>query len=262
MKINTKQKPEKLMRKSLLNKSNVEYADYAINHVQGCSHGCTYCYAMTMCVRFGKVRNYDDWVKPKLVGNALELLEKEIPKLKGKIDSVFLSFLSDPFMHDQPEITELSLKIIERLNRDNIRCVVLTKGDLPLALADKQKYGSNNEYGITLISLDEMFREQFEPGTSPYAKRIDGLKRLHDKGLKTWVSMEPYPTENMIKQDITTILNDIKFVDKIVFGRIHYDGGANKALKEKPDYYRDLSEVVRAFCSKNKIGCYIKNKTK
>ena len=35
-----------IQRKSLIYKTNVEYGDYTINHVQGCGHGCKYpCYA-------------------------------------------------------------------------------------------------------------------------------------------------------------------------------------------------------------------------
>ena len=37
---------EYIERKTLLYKTGVEYGDYTINHLQGCSHGCRYpCYA-------------------------------------------------------------------------------------------------------------------------------------------------------------------------------------------------------------------------
>ena len=48
----------KIERKSLLYKTDVEYGDYTINHVQGCSHGCLYpCYAYMMAKRFGKIKD-------------------------------------------------------------------------------------------------------------------------------------------------------------------------------------------------------------
>ena len=72
-----------ISRKSLLYKTKVEYGDYTLNHIEGCSHGCNYpCYAMLMAKRFGKIDSYKDWIEPKLVENALELLEKELPKRK------------------------------------------------------------------------------------------------------------------------------------------------------------------------------------
>src|SRR3990167_3895900 len=76
----------KVYRKTLLYKSKVEYANFCLNHVEGCSHGCRYpCYAMMMKKRCGLIKDYQEWIKPKLVGNALELLDKEIPKYKSKI---------------------------------------------------------------------------------------------------------------------------------------------------------------------------------
>ena len=31
----------------MLYQTGVEYGDYTMNHVQGCAHGCKYCYANT-----------------------------------------------------------------------------------------------------------------------------------------------------------------------------------------------------------------------
>ena len=77
---------KKIKRCSLLYKTGVEYGDYTVNHVQGCAHGCKYpCYAMLMARRFGKAKTYEEWCEPKIVENALELLDIEIPKLKNKI---------------------------------------------------------------------------------------------------------------------------------------------------------------------------------
>ena len=75
-----------IMRKSLLYKSKVEYSDYTVNHVVGCSHGCKYpCYAMMLAKRFGRVKDYEDWCHPVLVKNALELLDNELPKQKENV---------------------------------------------------------------------------------------------------------------------------------------------------------------------------------
>ena len=87
---------KKTVRRSLLYKSGVEYADFCLNHVEGCAHGCKYpCYAMQMARRFGRVKTYKDWLKPKLVSNALELLDKEIPLYKGQIKFVHLCFMEN-----------------------------------------------------------------------------------------------------------------------------------------------------------------------
>jgi len=245
-------------RKTLLYRSSVEYADFCINHVEGCAHGCRFpCYAMMMKKRFGIIKSYNEWLKPKIVSNALELLDKEILKYKHKIKFVHLCFSTDPFMYKYSEVAELTLKIIERLNWNNIRCTLLTKGIYPKVLVDTKKYCENNEYGITIISLNEEFKKRFEPYSAPYKDRIKSLKYLHDKGLKTWVSMEPYPTPNLVKQDLRKILKEISFVDKIIFGKLNYNV-KSREFDNNGNFYHNCAEMVIEFCKKNGIENHIK----
>lgn len=249
---------KKITRKTLLYKTGVEYGDYTVNHAEGCSHGCKYpCYAMMMKIRFGKFKNYEDWCEPRLVENAMELLEKEIPIYKRKIKSVQLCFSTDPFMYGKDEICEMSLKIIERLNKENIKCTALTKGILPKELAN---FSKDNEYGITLISLNEKFREEMEPGSAPYKDRIASLKYLHDKGCKTWVSIEPYPTPNFIQQDLQEILDELSFVDKIIFGRLNYNAKVS-LYKDYKTFFNDMANLVINYSKLNNKQFHIKEGT-
>lgn len=104
-------------RKSMLYKTGDEYGDYTMNHVLGCSHGFKYpCYAFLMAKRFGKSASYDEWIEQHLVSNTLEILDREIPRLKSKIQSVQLCFTTDPFMYEYDEIKEMSLASIGKLN--------------------------------------------------------------------------------------------------------------------------------------------------
>lgn len=247
-----------IQRKSLLYKTGVEYGDYTINHVEGCSHGCLYpCYAMMMAKRFGKIKSYEDWIKPKIVANATALLEKEIPKHRGRIKFIHLCFSTDPFMYGYKAISNLSLQLIRMLYEAGIKCTALTKGVLPLELA---QLNGKNEFGITLVSLKEEFREKYEPFSSPYKERIKGLYRLHKQGVKTWVSIEPYPTPNIVKQDLKEILDAVPFVDKVIFGRLNY----NALVSQYPDhrnYYTALSNQLIEFCMKHNKEWHIKNGT-
>jgi len=245
-------------RKTMLYKTGVEYGDYTMNHALGCSHGCKYpCYAFLMAKRFGKVSSYKDWIQPRLVFNTIEILDKEIPKLKTKIESVHLCFTTDPFMLEYDEVIEMSLASIKKINDAGIKCTVLTKGLLPIELA---RYSHENEYGITLISLDEEYRKRIEPGAAPYKKRLEALKKLHDHGCKTWVSIEPYPTPNLISQDFNEILDALRFTDKIIFGRTNY----NKEITAYPSqksFYNEQATKVKNFCLKNNIQYHIKVRT-
>lgn len=244
-----------MTRKTLIYKTAVEYGDYTINHVQGCSHGCLYpCYAFLMAKRFGKVKSYEEWIEPCLVENTLELLNKEIPKFKDKIKSLHLCFTTDPFMYEYNEISEMSFEIIKRLNDNKIKCTALTKGVLPIELA---KLSDENEYGITLISLNEDFRKKIEPHSAKYRDRINSLYQLHLAGCKTWVSIEPYPTPNIIDQDFNEILNAVSFVDKIIFGRTNYNSEITR-YKNHKTFYNELSQLVIDFCETKNIQYHIK----
>jgi DNA repair photolyase len=247
-----------ILRKTLIYKTGVEYGDYTVNHIQGCSHGCKYpCYAYLMARRFGRAASYEEWIKPSIVGNTLELLEKEIPRFKDKIQSLHLCFTTDPFMYGYKEIVELSYRVIHKFNENDIKCTVLTKGLLPAKLCHLSK---ENEYGITLISLEEEFRKKIEPGAASYKDRIKALKTLHEKGCKTWVSIEPYPTPNIIEQNLSKILDAVGFVDKIIFGRLNYNKSVTQ-FKEKNIFYKNSADTVIEFCEKNKMEFHIKKGT-
>ena len=275
--VNSKSKIIQIRRKSLLYKTKVEYGNWTINHIIGCMHGCNFpCYAMMMAKKFGWVKDYDDWRKPRIAANALEVLEAEIPKYKNEIDFVHLCFMSDPFMYDCnkrnliPEIKEMTLKIIERLNKEGIRVTTLTKGFYPDEILDKKRFLPTNEYGITLVSLNENFKKEYEPYSASYEKRVASLKNLAKAGLKTWVSMEPYPTpqlpklENTEAEKIDEILEKIKFVKKIVFGKLnysrlnYYNGKYSQIHGNGDDFYKEMAQKVINFCEKNKMEYHIK----
>jgi DNA repair photolyase len=250
-----------ITRKTLLYKSGVEYADYGLNHVEGCSHGCTFpCYAMMMKKRCGIIKSYNEWVQPKIVSNSLELLDNELPRLKNKIQNVFLCFSTDPFMYEQPEVNDLTLKIIERLNNYNIKVISVSKGIYPKELTNTKKYGSTNDYGSTVVSLDERYRKIYEPGAAPLKERVKALEQLHNAGLSTWVSMEPYPTPNIVEQDLHEILNEIKFVDKIVFGKWNYSKKVSN-YQEYKEFYNSTAAIVIDFCKRNGTDFHIKDGT-
>ena len=247
-----------IIRKSMLYKTDVEYGDYTLNHVLGCSHGCKYpCYAYLMAKRFGKVSSYEDWLEPRLASNTLEILDREIPRLKDKIESVQLCFTTDPFMYGYDEIKKMSLAAIHKLNAAGIKCTVLSKGLLPIELSDCSR---ENEYGITLISLNEDFREKMEPGAASYRERLASLRALHDRGFRTWVSIEPYPTPNLIEQDLTEILKAISFTNKIIFGRTNYSKEINTYAKHR-EFYNLQAKTVIVFCNERGISYHIKTGT-
>lgn len=192
------------------------------------------------------------WTKQKL-----DLLDKEIPRLRKKIKNVQLCFTTDPFMYGYGEVSEMTLAAIRKLNDSNIPCTILSKGILPVSLA---QYSSSNTYGITLVSLDNEFRNKYEPGTATYHERINSLRFLHNLGCQTWVSIEPYPTPNIVEQELSDVLDAVSFVDKIVFGRTNYSKAVTSYTDHKK-YYHDMAVSVIQYCSERNIEYYIKKGT-
>jgi DNA repair photolyase len=182
--------------------------------------------------------------------------------------------MTDPFMYDFeekdliPEIKEMTLKIIERLNKEGIKVTTLTKGFYPDEILDKRRFLQTNEYGITLVSLNEEFKKVYEPFSAPYEKRIKSLEKLARVGLKTWVSMEPYPIPKYDKtaENIENILGRIKFVKKIIFGKLNYRRlsfynnkvNYSQIWENSDDFYKNMAQKVINFCKKNNIKYHIK----
>lgn len=74
------------------------------------------------------------------------------------------------------------------------------------------------------------------------------------------MSVEPYPTPNIIEQDILEILDAVSFTDRIIFGRTNY----NPLVSQYPnfrEFYNKLSLQVIDFCEKNRIDYHIKEGT-
>ncbi len=246
---------DEIVRKTLLYRSGLGF--WCINPVQGCAHGCRYpCYAYMMARHYGRAASERDWRRPRLVANAVDLLEKELTRTRGRIDVVHLCLTTDPFMAGYPEVTSLSLALVERLNAHGVRASVLTKGLLPAALADRTRFRSDNVCGISLVSLDEAFRRRFEPGAAPYRDRIAALEHLHAAGCRTLVHIEPYPTPRIVEQEILPLLEEVAFVDQLYFGGWNYSALPGDAA-ECRDFYRQQGRMVRAFCRARRIDASV-----
>jgi len=241
---------DQITRKSLLYKSNLGF--WCINHVQGCSHGCRYpCYAWMMAHSRGRVETYSDWCRPALVSNSEELLSNELRRMRVRPETIHLCLTTDPFMYSYPEVTALTLRLTEMINSFGIRCSTLTKGIMPVELADPERFPGNNIHGISLVSLDEEFRKKWEPGAAPYHDRIGALRELHEYGCRTLVHIEPYPTPNIITQSLRKLLESVDFADEIWLGGWNYNDLAKKYPGYK-EFYEEQSAILNRFLAARK----------
>ena len=81
--------------------------------------------------------------------------------------------------------------------------------------------------------------------------------------LKTWIKkLEVTNSEfkdqiQQITEDLPKLLNAIKFVDRIIFGKLNYNVVSSK-FKDNISFYEYCADKVIEFCEKNNIERHIK----
>lgn len=195
-----------------------EYCELAANLYRGCSHGCIYCYAPS-----STFRRREDFIKSCVREDVISKFEKDAFKLElaGEKRSILLSFTTDPYQHlDEKE--QLTRKAIEILHEHNLKVKILTKGgkrserDFDLLAARPEL----SEYGTTLVFTDEKLRSEIEPFAASTFERINSLKKAHELGIFTSVSLEPVW---IAEQTLELIDLTYEFVDLFKVGKLNYN---------------------------------------
>jgi DNA repair photolyase len=195
-----------------------EYSPLAVNIYRGCGHGCLYCYAPA--ATFTSRREF---VKAKPRKKILEKIRKEAPMYKDK-EPILLCFTCDPY---QPLDSELRLtrQAIEVLLGAGCAVNVLTKGGTRACRDfDLLKKDSRNMFGTTLTFLSGVASSRWEPNAAMPRDRILALKKAHDAGIRTWVSLEPVFGVDLA---LRIIDETYEFVDVYKIGKLNYNKRAS-----------------------------------
>ena len=165
-----------------------EYSELAINLYTGCSHRCQYCY-VPQALR----TNLEAWsTHPQPRKKILQTLSAEARKMSGCTKEVLLSFSSDPYQSDEAAaVTREALLILEANYFQSVQ--VLTKAG-HRAKRDFDIFERNPcfwKFGSSISFLSESLRERWEPGAPSIASRIAAVQEAYQRGVYTWVSVEP-----------------------------------------------------------------------
>jgi DNA repair photolyase len=190
-----------------------EYSPLALNIYNGCDHGCTYCYAPL--IRRDMSLNKIVHVRKEL----FEKLEKELMKSIPK-EQILLSFMCDPYSHADTGL-KLTEQVLSYLDLKKCKVAVLTKGG-SRCLRDLKifkHFGNRFKIGATLTFTNEKQSLEIEPNAATPTNRINTLRKLHDEGIKTWVSIEPVidPVQSLELISLT-----IPFVDQYKIGKMNH----------------------------------------
>ena len=85
----------------------------------------------------------------------------------------------------------LTRKCLEILLGSDWPVTIQTKSSLVLRDVDILTTSGEVEVGLSITTADEKIRRIFEPGASTIKERINALKSLHAKGIKTFVMIAP-----------------------------------------------------------------------
>ena len=196
-----------------------EYCELAVNLYNGCSHGCSYCYAPKFTYK-----KHEDFINAKPRAGVVDQLEKEAPLYRGR--EVHLCFTCDPYQQIENNyfFTRMAIEI---LHRNGIKVVILTKGgkrsEKDFDLLEKNKHLS--KYGATLTFTEDADSLKFEPGATLPGERFETLEKAHSLGVETWASLEPVidPAQTLM------IIERCKdFVDTFKVGKWNHNAEASK----------------------------------
>jgi DNA repair photolyase len=191
-----------------------EYAPLAANPYRGCGHKCAYCYVPLVTKQpraefdAGAI-DRKDWLK-KFDADAAKY------QAAGITEQVMISFTSDPY---HPGDTTMTRDALNVLRDRGLAFCTLTKGgtrglrDIDLFRPQRDAFAS------TLTTLDDDFSMKWERGAALPADRIAALKAFHDRGIFTWVSLEPTLD---VEASLAIVEATHKFVDLYKVGRANY----------------------------------------
>ena len=157
---------------------------FGIDLTAGCGHGCAFCHIRGMAQYPGDGRVlFDPGVSGRL-GPALEALDHP-PRL------VVLSPSSDPLPPNR-EVRAEAVRVVRTLLGRGIEILLMTRGRIaPALVAALAAAPELSQVALGLMSLDRGLVRRLEPWAAPPPKRLRGLARLIEAGVRVEVRLEP-----------------------------------------------------------------------
>lgn len=188
-----------------------EYCEYAVDVYTGCPHKCEYCYAKAKAEKKGSDFT-DIKVRKDIVKATKDFLSEHI-EFKDK--TIFLGFSSDPFPTGYD--CSATVDMVKMLKDFGCHIMFCTKGRISLEILDL--LDSKDSVGITITCGDEM-ASKYEPNSISPTERIAQLKAFYDKGVETWISIEPVLEPNYIYSMLES--DSMRFITKVKLGKLNH----------------------------------------
>jgi DNA repair photolyase len=158
---------------------------YGMNIYRGCEHQCIYCDSRSECYQIENFKN----VLVKV--NALELLEKELPRKRTR-GTIGTGSMSDPYTPTEKRYN-LTGRALEIIARHGFPLHAITKSDL--VVRDLEALRQINRalavVSFTLTTVDDELARKVEPGAPLPSARLRAMAALADAGIHTGVTLMP-----------------------------------------------------------------------
>lgn len=168
--------------------------DSLINPYQGCTFGCSYCYASSFTFTRSAERseNWGNWVDVKQ--NAHTLVKNARPSLNGR--TCYMASATDPYqpVELQANVTRAILESLAQYH-PRVKLVIQTRSpfvtrDLDL-LEEITQAGGKVQVNMTITTFHEPTRKAYERGCPSTQKRLDAIVQAAQAGIGACITMTP-----------------------------------------------------------------------
>lgn len=246
--------------KSAINKISKSRLPYSLdlNIYRGCSHKCSYCYALYSNSYLGSTDFFNEIFVKK---NIIEVLEKELRKKKD--DKIInMGSVTDSY---QPleEKYGLMREVLKLMIKYNQPITISTKSDLILRDIDLIEKLSKKTYvniASTITVTDEKIRKLIEPYSKSSIQRINMLKEIGKTNANTAIHMMPiipYITDSIENIDKIFYLGKQINIDYILTGSLNLRGQTrsyflNFIRKNFSEEYKKIEKLYDSSSTLNK----------
>lgn len=233
----------KVLAKNILSSKN------GMNIYRGCTHGCIYCDARSLCYNMHHL--FEDI---EVKENAVILLEEALRRKKKKC-MIGTGAMTDPYIPLELELKN-TRRCIEIVDKYGFGFTVQTKSNRILRDIDLLKHINDRSKCVvqmTLTTYDEELCKVIEPNVCTTKERFKVLKQLKDKGIPTIVWLSPIlPFINDTEENINGILDYC--IEAGVKGIICFGMGVTLRDGNREYFYKKLDEKFHGMKQR-----YIKN---
>ena len=204
-----------------------EYAKHSFSAYKRCPNACEYCY-----LNRGVLSAALGTGTPELRScfkNEDEVVRKFMKELKSQKEQliadggIFFSFITDPCL---TETIGLTRRCAIMAMDNGVPVTILTKMAFwPLAESSKEMLALGADTKLLCIGFTLTGHDEMEPNANTNDSRIAAMKLLHDRGIKTFASIEP----------IIDFDSSLKMIEKTIGFCDLYRIGLRSGVKA--DYY-------------------------